>query len=249
MSNYPHEVQSIIDHGYSFQFGSYISRGFQIVNKELGLFIGYTITFLLISIVLAFIPLIGSVLSTFFINPALAAGFYLASRRIDDQEGLVFSDFFKGFDWWQNLAVVILIQLGVYMIVLVPAGLFAYLSIDLSSNIPDITTFPFWIFLFMLPIIYISVAWVFAPMLVVFYDMKGWDALEASRKIVTQNWFSYLLFGFVVGIIVMLGMLLFGIGMLYTLPAGACMLYAAFRGIVGMPDSADEPQFSTHLVD
>ena len=75
-----------------------------------------------------------------------------------------------------------------------------------------------------------------------------WFAMEASRKIISQQWFMYFLFGICMSFVVGLGMLGLIIGLLFTVPAGICMVFAAFRDIVGMPDDSED-DILDHLIE
>jgi hypothetical protein len=54
-----------------------------------------------------------------------------------------------------------------------------------------------------------------------------------------------------VSIISVSGVLLFGIGILYTLPLGACMLYASFEDILNfyLKNEEEENDLMDHLTD
>jgi len=86
-------------------------------------------------------------------------------------------------------------------------------------------------------------------MLVWFYEMEPWPAMEASRKIVSKQWFMVLLFLFAVGLIAMAGLILLGVGILYTLPAMICALYAAFADVSRLNEaSGGEADLIDHFV-
>lgn len=72
--------------------------------------------------------------------------------------------------------------------------------------------------LLVLPGIYLMVAYMYAMPLVVEKDMKVWQALETSRKIITKNWFP--LFGilFLLMLANILTIFTLGIAMIWTLP-------------------------------
>ncbi|WP_232319728.1 hypothetical protein [Prosthecochloris sp. HL-130-GSB] len=89
------------------------------------------------------------------------------------------------------------------------------------------------VFLLVLPGIYLAVAYMFTVPLIVDYRMEFWQAMETSRKIITRNWFS--LFGFVLllAVINLGGALVFGIGLLVTIPLTAFAGVMAYCDIVG----------------
>ncbi len=78
---------------------------------------------------------------------------------------------------------------------------------------------------FVLPGIYLSVAYLFTLPLIADKHMPVWDAMELSRKTVTRHWFK------VFGLVLILGMLLFGgiltlgIGLIWAVPVLFVTLY------------------------
>lgn len=72
--------------------------------------------------------------------------------------------------------------------------------------------------LFILPGIYLSVAYAFAPYLITEKGMGIWEALETSRKAVTQYWWRYFGLMLVGLILIILGSIPFFIGLLWILP-------------------------------
>ena len=79
--------------------------------------------------------------------------------------------------------------------------------------------------------------------------MPAWDAMETSRKIISKQWGIFALFYFLVSIISVSGVLIFGIGILYTLPLGACILYASFEDILDFYIIKEEEDLMDPLAD
>lgn len=69
--------------------------------------------------------------------------------------------------------------------------------------------------------------------------MDFWEAMEASRKIVSKEWFSIFGFIIVLGLINLCGFLCLGVGLLFTVPMTSCAAYAAYADVVGV--DADHP--------
>lgn len=205
---------------YQFKMGEYINTGFDIFKKEAGLFIGFTIVYFVISIVLAFIPIVGTI-ANFAISAPLGAGFFIMAQKIHKGEARTFGDFFKGFDFFLPLFLVGFI-----------GGL--------------ITVFCF--FLLVLPGIYISVAYLFGVLFVLFYKNEFWDALETSRKVITKNWWSFFGFVIVLALINFLGVLCLGVGVLVTAPASYAAIYAAFDDIAGGGKTVDS-ELTSNILD
>ena len=182
------------------------------------------------------------------------AGFYYTARKVDEDQDFDASNLFKGFDWIQKIAVYAAIETAFYFICLLPS--FFLNDMDFGILISgDYTRIPVEhlfegslpVFMGIIPLLYFSIAWMFAPLLIIFYDMEAWTAMETSRQIITKKWFLFLLFFIVVCFISLIGILGFFIGILFTAPAGLCMIYAAFRDIVGLPNE-EKDDVLDHLV-
>ncbi len=83
------------------------------------------------------------------------------------------------------------------------------------------------------PGIYLTVGYVFAPWFVLDRRVGFWEAMELSRHAVQPHWFE--LFGLVMMIILLnlLGALALGVGLLVTIPVSWCALTAAYAARVG----------------
>ncbi len=89
--------------------------------------------------------------------------------------------------------------------------------------------------LLIIPGIYFSISYLFAHLFVWFYDIPPAEALTLSRKMVSGNfiqifWIWLILLGFN-----LLGVLALGLGLLVTIPISACVIYALFDDIIGIP--------------
>lgn len=82
-----------------------------------------------------------------------------------------------------------------------------------------------------IPGIYLAVGYSFAQLLIINNKMNFWDAMETSRKVVTNNWFS--LFGLVIVqfFIALLGVLALFVGLLVAIPLVSIVSAVAFRDI------------------
>ncbi|MTB52339.1 BPSS1780 family membrane protein [Lewinella sp. W8] len=250
MNYIPNQVQRAIDQDYNFRFSDYISQGFDIVKSNLGLFMGYTALFFIIVSIIGVIPFLGT-LGTLVVSPCLTVGFYLAAKKTEYRQHLEFSDFFKGFDYLGPLVVAALIQFGIIMAIMIPFFAAIFLTMDVNGlDNGDLGAFPWWAFILIIPIIYLAISWSFAPLLIVFQKMKAWDALEASRKIISKQWFVFFGFILLVGLLGSLGLIILLIGILFTYPVYMASVYAAFRDIVGLPDEdGNEHMITDHFVE
>ena len=134
---------------------------------------------------------------------------------------------------------------------------------DLDFNGTDMMV----IILNMIPILYFSIAFLWAPLFVVFYDFTFWDAIEASRRLITRKWFSvfsfflrfiafFIILGFTFSILVSLlsfmggiiGLLVFLGGTVILFPVFYIAIYLSFAEVTGLNNEKPADIFD-HLVD
>lgn len=140
------------------------------------------------------------------ISGPLNAGFFIVAFKILKNRPYSFDDFFRGFESFLQLFLVTLMS-GIFI---------------LTGTL-----------LFIIPGIYLSVAYAFAVALVLEKRLEFWDALEASRKIISKDWFSFFLLFICIGLLNFAGLLAFGVGLLVTMPWSVCILAAAYKDVVG----------------
>lgn len=208
------KVNELIAGGYQFDMGKYISEGWDLFQKNAGAFIGFTALVVVITGIMALIPFIGSVGQMLVVVP-LNAGFFIVARKLHRGEHTEFGDFFKGFDYFGGLVLASLIG-GVMIVV----GLV----------------------LLIIPGIYLAIAYSMVTCMVIFARMDFWPALEASRKVISKNWFSFFGFAIVLGLINLLGVICLGVGILVTIPLTYCAAFSAFNHIVGADPPEDQVQ-------
>lgn len=150
--------------------------------------------------------------------PPLYAGFYLVANKISRGEEVIYPDFFGGFRFWIPTAVISLLTQ-----VLIAIGLIALI----------------------IPGIYLAVGYLFAIQMGIFGGLDPWAAMEWSRKLITRNWWRF--FGLLLVLVVFnaLGLLLAGIGLLFTLPYTFLVLYAVFEDLTRDVFSEEETS-TTH---
>jgi predicted Ser/Thr protein kinase len=84
---------------------------------------------------------------------------------------------------------------------------------------------------FILPGIYLLVAWTFTLPLVIDQGLDFWTAMEVTRKVVTRHWWKLLWFKIVLVLVSISGVLACGVGLLVTLPLGVAALMYAYEDI------------------
>ncbi|MGI9158801.1 MAG: hypothetical protein ACR2K1_03515, partial [Saprospiraceae bacterium] len=90
--------------------------------------------------------------------------------------------------------------------------------------------------LVIIPAAYMSIAFSWSAYFVWFFNMGPWDAMQASRRVIQREFWRILLFVIVTGLIGMSGLILLGVGLLFTYPAMLLMHYAAFSDVLRLED-------------
>jgi len=214
----------VSDRDYEFRLSQYLSRGWEIFKSNALPFVGFTLlTFVGLGFVNTVLPFpLGSgnledgqgglgLVGSILLN-LLIPGIYIVAFQIVRDRPTDFSDFFKGFN--RTLQILLLAIISGFLIGLATLC-------------------------FILPGIYLAVAYMLALPLLLDKNLDFWPAMETSRKLVTKKWFSFFGFSLVLGLINIAGLLLIGIGFLVTFPWTVCSTVAAYDDIVGLNSVTD----------
>jgi len=85
---------------------------------------------------------------------------------------------------------------------------------------------------FILPGIYLSIAYVFVLPLIADKGLEVWEAMELSRKAVTKNWFKIFGLMLLLSLVFALGVLTFGIGLIWAVPLMFITLYGLLYPLI-----------------
>ncbi len=220
INNEKNRIQKNVQFGYNFDMEKYFRDGWDIFRKSPGPIVLYTVIFGAIYLGLAFIPFIGALALT-AIGPALAAGYFVAFKKLETSESIEIGDFFKSFDFILHLFLVGLV-----------GGLLAGIGF----------------ILLVIPGIWFSVAIGFASLFVVFAGMEFWDAIETSVKVINKKWFHFFAMFLLLFILNFFGALLLGLGLLITIPVTYAVIYASYRDIIGVSGPQKDYSPEDHLV-
>ncbi len=222
--------------GYNFDMNGYIKGAWAKLNAGMGPYIGVTILFVVISILVSFIPLVNIVSGV--IQSMLTAGFFIYSSR--QQEGRAqFNDFFGGF----NFALPIFLYSLVYLAILIPGFLilfgFAFpieeiiALITSGGNDPEmirqlgdsyfksITSGSGLAAIIVAAVyfLYFGISYVLVIPLIVNAKMDFWSAMETSRRTISKNFIPALIMNLLLGIGIAAAIIVTcGIGMLFAFP-------------------------------
>ncbi len=237
-----------------------IQEGFRIAGKDWGLFIGFTVVFLVTSFILGLIPIVSQVLST-FIYPILAIGYYVAAHKLTTNSNLSFNNFFDGF---QKTVPFLILTLLKTLIGLICAAPLIYLIFQAFGGWEDIKTimdnsspgdvevaqekleimkngwrelsFPLLFVAFLLALIP-YLLFMFSTFFVWFKNSEPADALKQSVTLVQNNIGQIIIFGILSALVAVISAIPCGIGLLFTIPALSCASYAAFASVVDLDEN------------
>jgi uncharacterized membrane protein len=131
---------------------------------------------------------------------------YMFLRRIRG-EAVQVGDVFSGF----NLAFLNLVMAGIVKAVLISVGFI----------------------LCVLPGIYLGVGYVFALPLVLDKKMEFWPAMEVSRRVVHEHWWSVFALVIVLAIVACAGVILCIVGLVITVPLASAALMYVYEDLFG----------------
>jgi len=190
--------------GFDFDIVDIMTRGWQMFLKQPLLSAAY-VMFIISLQLLAYLYLNDlAFLQGLFLAPPLYSGFYLVANKISLGQQVVYPDFFKGFNFYIPVFSIWLIGQ-----ILTALGLV----------------------LFVIPGIYLAVAYSFSVLMALFGGFDFWTALEESRKLITVRWLKFFLFTLVIVVINVLGIMSLFIGLLVTVPVTFYATYILFEDL------------------
>lgn len=253
--NIQDKVQELTTNDYEFKFGEYFSRGWQLFGKKPGHYIGFFALTMLMIMVVAFIPLIGSIAAQ-VLGGVLLVGFFVFSQNVQYGRNASFDDLFKPFSSFGKITIVQLIILGFTIVIVMPLLIFGFTNffsgfLDLVQNPDYYDNNPSAVFelfdveaLIPLAIItylflfFIQTIYMFANPIAHFFNAQAWESMEASRKIIQKKFFHF--FGLIILLAIMniAGAMCIFVGLFITIPLTYTTMYAAFDDIL-KPTEAD----------
>jgi uncharacterized membrane protein len=219
---------------YDLDIGACVSRSWNLLTQHLGLLVGATLIFIVLSFIVAQVlglftrPAIrslmqgnisaGPILMLVLLNiPQMALATVLKSGLIAILLKLIrgqpagIGDLFSGF--------------GSSFIQLAAAGIVVQLLVLIAC-------------LFCLvPGIYLAVAWTLTIPLIIDRGLDFWSAMELSRKVVTQHWWLVFCLVIVAALINLAGVIACCVGILAALPLGIGAIIYAYEDIFRGPGS------------
>jgi len=201
--NIMENIRDKIRTGYYFNIETTLRQAFQLIKNDAMVISMYSTLYIITALMLVRWGYWGMSLMAILTGP-FVGGFYLAFQKVAGGKRLSFEDFFDSFRNGFPAAAVN-----------IATGLIAALGI----------------YLLVLPGIYFYIAYLFAIPFTVFHNLPLWPAMESSRKIITGRWFGFFLLYLILTLLNLAGALLYGIGLIFTLPFTYAAIFVAFVNI------------------
>lgn len=220
-------IEEALARGYDFSIGALLSEAWALVKGTKGIIIGGFLVFYVVLLAASFI--LGGIVGIFgalsesavavfvgeilisLLASALAypfmAGINMVGIRHAAGQPISFNEIFSHFG-----RTVPLVITAVVMMLLIYLGMF----------------------LLVIPGIYLAVAYLLAIPLVVERGLSPWQALEASRKAISQHWFKVFGLFLLLGVIMILSAIPLGIGLVWSIPLMVIAMGVLYRTIFGV---------------
>jgi hypothetical protein len=220
-------IEQALSRGYDFAIGELLSEAWQRVKGTKGIIIGGFLVFYAVMFVVSFVlggmlgifgalsespaavmvgELVIGVLASALAYPFMAGINMIGIRRAADQP-ISFNEIFSHFG-----RTVPLVITAVVMMLLIYLGMF----------------------LLIIPGLYLAIAYMLAIPLVVERGLSPWQALEASRKAISQHWFKTFGLFLLLGLITMVSAIPLGIGLVWSIPLFVIAMGVLYRTIFGV---------------
>lgn len=220
-------IDEALARGYDFSIGALLSEAWQLTKGTKGTIIGGFLIFYVAIFIASFVIgallgiftmfsenlaliIIGQVITTILasaVSYPFIAGLNMIGIRRAAGQPFSFNEIFSHFGRTVPLLIV-----AVLMMLLIYLGFF----------------------LLVLPGLYLAVAYMLAIPLVVERGLSPWQALEASRKAITQHWFKVFGLFLLLGLIVAISAIPLGIGLIWTVPLFVVAMGVLYRTIFGV---------------
>ncbi len=224
-------IEQALSRGYDFSIGELLGESWQRVKGTKGIIMGGFLVFYVVMLVASFIlggvfgifsalnqspatlvigQLAISMLSSAVAYPFMAGINMVGIRRAADQP-LNFNEIFSHFGRTVPLVITSLL-----MMLLIYLGMI----------------------LLIIPGLYLAVAYMLAIPLVVERGLSPWQALEASRKAISQHWFKVFGLFLLLGLITLVSAIPLLIGLVWSIPLFVIAMGVLYRTIFGVLPTA-----------
>ncbi|MEA3194010.1 MAG: hypothetical protein QOD26_2343 [Betaproteobacteria bacterium] len=221
---------------------TWIADGWTLFKAAPGTWIGIVVVLLLILVVLALIPFLGS-LATSLLFPVFTGGIVIGCRALDEGGRLEFNHLFDGFKTnFGTLIAVGALYLAAWVVifvvtmVIVGAGAFALFMGGGGASDPAIagkalTTIALAVLIMLGLSVPVLMAFWFAPPLVVFHNLGAIEAMKQSFSGCLRNLMPFLVYGIVGMLLAIVASIPILLGWLVLGPVIAASIYTSYKDI------------------
>ena len=226
----------------------WVSQGWKLFMQAPLIWIVNIVIFIVIAIILSVIPVIGT-LAAYALNGLFCGGLMLGAHKLHQGQTLEVADIFSAFKapmmtplfilgvcYMVGMLAIMAITAALFMVVLgVSGGVGAMMHGDSGAMMGMMAGAGLGVILVLLVVMLLAIpimmAFWFAPALVALGGMQPIDALRASFSACLKNFIPFLLYGVVFLVLVIIGLIPFGLGLLVVGPLLFASSYAAYRDI------------------
>lgn len=215
----------------------WIRGGFALFRQNPAIWIALFFIYLLICMALSMVPLVGPILLN-LLAPVFVAGFMLGCKALESGEELEINHLFAGFR--HNTAELITVG-GLYLagMIVVAGIIFLMTGGTLTASEHHGRTVEGAMqggmllaalvgLALLLPLV---MAYWFAPLLVVFHDIKPLEAMKMSFFACLRNILPFTVYSLVSMVLLVLAFIPLGLGLLVMIPTMTASLYASYKDI------------------
>ncbi len=230
-------TQTTLQQDYSLDILGCIQRSWRLVASNLALCIGATAIVGVLVVACDALPILGMIVSLVIVGP-LTGGLYWLFLKLARGQEATMSNLFDGF---QNSFVPLMLAQIVMSVLMSLSAMVFFFAMGLLIFVKDHSASSILFVLAavgILPAIYLTVAWVFALLLIIDRQLGFWEAMELSRRKVNQHWWTMFGLMFMAALVAAAGLLACFVGVFFTLPCFIGSIVYAYEEIFRPPTAA-----------
>jgi hypothetical protein len=216
----------------------WIRGGFDLFRQNPVIWIALFLIYLLIGMALSVVKGVGPIILN-LLAPVFMAGFMLGCQALESGEELEINHLFAGFK--RNTSQLITVG-GIYLAgIIVIVGLVFVTTggamLSMSGAAPAVTEetagpgVMLAALLAMVLLMPLIMAYWFAPILVIFHNLKPVDAMKLSFTACLKNLWPFTVYGLMSMVLLVLAAIPLGFGLLVMIPTMTASLYVSYRDI------------------
>jgi uncharacterized membrane protein len=217
--NISQRAQDLSENGYYFNKLFYFQKAWELIRPNWVIMAAFTGIYVALVVLLLRFPQVGQIIQMVISGP-ISAGYYLSMYRLMKGQAISFENFLEGFK-------VFIPAMMIYMI----TGLLASIGL----------------ILLVVPGLIIFIIYLFAMPMMIFGGLEFWPAMESSRVVIMTRFWDATIFIALIVALNFIGALLFGFGLLITIPITYAAILVAFEDIYGFDQEEQKPTDFSHF--